>query len=116
MRLLVVEDDQKITYFVRKGLEQAGFAVDCAANGEDGLHLALSEPYDTAIVDIAGGLHGRKAIQGEDRRHVEGQRLDKVQRQALPQDSWLVFGPFNFFAKEAKLSLTIPPCHQKFIC
>lgn len=52
MRVLVVEDDPKIAAFVIKGLEQAGFAVDHAANGEDGLHLALSEPYDVAVIDI----------------------------------------------------------------
>jgi two-component system OmpR family response regulator len=52
MRLLVVEDDAKIASFVSKGLEQAGFAVDHAANGEDGLHLALSEAYDAAIIDL----------------------------------------------------------------
>lgn len=52
MRVLVAEDDQKIAFFVVKGLKQAGFAVDHAANGEDGLHLALTEPYDVAIVDI----------------------------------------------------------------
>jgi two-component system OmpR family response regulator len=52
MRLLVVEDDRKIASFVIKGLEQAGFAVDHADNGEDGLHLALTEPYDAAIIDL----------------------------------------------------------------
>jgi two-component system, OmpR family, response regulator len=52
MRVLLVEDDPKIAGFVRKGLEQAGFAMDHADNGEDGLHLALGEPYDVAIIDI----------------------------------------------------------------
>lgn len=52
MRVLVIEDAPKIAYFVIKGLEQAGFAVDHAANGEDGLHLALSEPYDVAVIDL----------------------------------------------------------------
>ncbi len=52
MRLLVVEDDAKIAAFVLKGLQQAGFAVDHAPDGEDGLHLALSESYDAAIIDI----------------------------------------------------------------
>jgi two-component system OmpR family response regulator len=52
MRILVVEDDQKISSFIVKGLRQAGFAVDHAADGESGLHLALVEPYDVAIVDI----------------------------------------------------------------
>ena len=52
MRLLLVEDDAKIAAFVIKGLEQAGFAVDHAVDGEAGLHLAVSETYDAAIVDI----------------------------------------------------------------
>ena len=42
MRVLVVEDDRKIAAFVVKGLKEAGFAVDRADNGEDGLHMALS--------------------------------------------------------------------------
>ena len=41
MRLLLVEDDIKIAQFVVNGLREAGFAVDHAADGEDGLHLAL---------------------------------------------------------------------------
>jgi two-component system, OmpR family, response regulator len=52
MRLLVVEDDAKIASFVIKGLAQAGFAVDHAADGEAGLQLVLSEAYDAAIIDI----------------------------------------------------------------
>ncbi|MRR36439.1 response regulator transcription factor, partial [bacterium] len=52
MRLLVVEDDPIISSFVVKGLREAGFAVDTADNGEDGLHLAVSEPYDAVIVDL----------------------------------------------------------------
>jgi two-component system, OmpR family, response regulator len=52
MRILVVEDDEKIAFFIGKGLKEAGFAVDYAGNGEDGLHLALTEQYDAAIIDI----------------------------------------------------------------
>jgi two-component system OmpR family response regulator len=52
MRLLLVEDNRTIASFVTKGLEQAGFAVDHSDNGEDGLHLALTEPYDVAIIDV----------------------------------------------------------------
>jgi two-component system OmpR family response regulator len=52
MRVLVVEDDTKIADFVVQGLKQAGFAVDHRTNGEDGLHLALLEPYDTAVIDL----------------------------------------------------------------
>ena len=52
MRILVVEDDVKIASFVVKGLKAAGYAVDHAVDGEEGLHLVLTEPYDTAIIDI----------------------------------------------------------------
>jgi len=52
MRLLLVEDDMKIASLLMKGLKEAGFAIDHAADGEDGLHLALNEPYDAAIIDI----------------------------------------------------------------
>ncbi|MGD9330637.1 MAG: response regulator transcription factor [Desulfobacterales bacterium] len=52
MRVLLVEDDQKIASFVIKGLKAEGFAVDHAADGEVGLHLAMTEPYDLAVIDI----------------------------------------------------------------
>jgi two-component system OmpR family response regulator len=52
MRLLLVEDDRKIASFIINGFKAAGFAVDHAPDGEDGLHLALTEPYDAAIIDL----------------------------------------------------------------
>jgi two-component system OmpR family response regulator len=52
MRLLLVEDDLKIASFIMKGLKEAGFTVDHTADGEEGLYLALHEPYATAIIDI----------------------------------------------------------------
>jgi two-component system OmpR family response regulator len=52
MRILLVEDDPKIASFIEKGLKAAGFAVDHATDGEEGLNMAMTEPYDTAIIDI----------------------------------------------------------------
>ncbi len=52
MRVLLVEDDSKIASFIIKGLKAEGFAVDHENNGEDGLHMALTEPYDAAVIDI----------------------------------------------------------------
>jgi two-component system OmpR family response regulator len=52
MRILLVEDDLKIASFIVKGLRATGYAVDRATDGEEGLHLALTQPYDTAIIDI----------------------------------------------------------------
>ena len=52
MRVLVVEDDKKIASFVVNGLKQSGFAVDHCADGESGLEMARSVPYDAAVIDI----------------------------------------------------------------
>jgi two-component system OmpR family response regulator len=52
VRVLLVEDDATIAEFVEKGLREAGFAVDRAADGKAGLQKALSESYDAAIVDV----------------------------------------------------------------
>ena len=52
MRVLVVEDDEKIASFVVRGLKQAGFAFDHAPDGEAGLDFSQSTDYDAAVVDI----------------------------------------------------------------
>ena len=52
MRILVVEDDKKIASFIRKGLEQSGYAVDHVIDGEEALQMAQTNPYDAAVVDI----------------------------------------------------------------
>ncbi len=52
MRILLIEDDSKTASFIFKGLKEAGFAVDHASDGESGLHMALGEPYDAAIIDL----------------------------------------------------------------
>ena len=51
MKILIIEDDAKILSYIEKGLKQAGHAVDTAADGETGLHLATNEKYDILIID-----------------------------------------------------------------
>ena len=64
MRVLVVEDDAKISSFVVKGLKQEGYAVDHAADGDTGLALAGSTNYDAAVVDIMlPGLDGLSLVK-----------------------------------------------------
>lgn len=64
MRILVVEDDKKIASFVAKGLKEAGYAVDVAPDGPDGLDLGLSGVYDAAVVDIMlPGMDGLTLIE-----------------------------------------------------
>ena len=52
MRILIVEDEAKTGDYLRQGLTEAGFVVDLARDGVDGLHLALTEDHDLAILDV----------------------------------------------------------------
>jgi len=72
MRILVVEDDRKIASFISRGLKEAGFAVDVAHDGVDGLHLGLTEPYDAAVVDIMlPGVDGLSLIERLRTKRIE---------------------------------------------
>jgi len=52
MKILIVEDETKISEYLRQGLTEAGFVVDLARNGLDGHHLAMTESYDLIILDV----------------------------------------------------------------
>ena len=60
MKVLVVEDEKKIASFVRKGLEEQGFAVECCARGDDAYVMARSQPFDVIVLDIM--LPGRDGL------------------------------------------------------
>jgi two-component system OmpR family response regulator len=69
MRILVVEDDLEARRYLVQGLKESGHVVDEAADGETGLSLALSQPYDVAIVDrMLPKLDGLKVV-AEMREH-----------------------------------------------
>lgn len=51
MKILIIEDDCKIAAFVQKGLQEEGFIVDCAEDGDDGLYLCEQGNYDLLIID-----------------------------------------------------------------
>ncbi len=52
MKILIVEDEPKTGEYLRQGLVEAGFVVDLAADGMDGMHLALTETYDLLVLDV----------------------------------------------------------------
>ena len=60
MKVLLVEDNESVAGFVRKGLTEAGHVVDHANNGRDGMFLAASEPYDVIVMDrmLPGEIDG----------------------------------------------------------
>jgi len=68
MRVLIAEDEKKIAGFVRKALEEQGFVVDLADNGDDAYVLATAQSYDAIVLDIMlpgrDGLSILKQIRG----------------------------------------------------
>jgi two-component system copper resistance phosphate regulon response regulator CusR len=52
VKVLVIEDEQRSAAYLKKGLSEQGFTVDLSSNGDDGLHLALSSPYDLVVLDV----------------------------------------------------------------
>jgi two-component system OmpR family response regulator len=65
MKLLLVEDNEQVSQFVRKGLQEGGHTVDHADNGRDGLFLATTEIYDAIVLDrmLPGGIDGLGIIE-----------------------------------------------------
>ena len=65
MKLLIIEDNERVAHFLKKGLSEAGHTADHADNGRDGMFLAASEPYDAIIMDrmLPGGIDGLAIIE-----------------------------------------------------
>jgi heavy metal response regulator len=52
MRILVVEDEKKVASFIKRGLEEEGFSIDVAFDGEEGCFMAEGNPYDLILMDV----------------------------------------------------------------
>lgn len=65
MKLLLVEDNERVARFVQKGLTEAGHTVDHADNGRDGMYHAVSEAYDAIVMDrmLPGGIDGLAIVE-----------------------------------------------------
>lgn len=105
MKILVVEDEPKTGDYLRQGLSEAGFVVDLARDGLDGLHLAVTEAYDLAVLDVMlPGADGWQVLQGIRKAGKETPVLfltardsvdDRVKGLELGADDYLV-KPFAF--------------------
>ncbi|HDR8947665.1 TPA: response regulator transcription factor [Burkholderia vietnamiensis] len=64
MKILLVEDNQQVAGFLKKGLLETGHVVDWADNGRDGMALAIGESYDAIVLDrmLPGGIDGLKIV------------------------------------------------------
>jgi two-component system OmpR family response regulator len=84
MRILVVEDEPNLLRQLKSGLEAAGYAVDTAADGEDGLYLGATETYDAVILDL--GLPEIDGLTVLDRWRKDGRAMPVLVLTA--RDSW----------------------------
>lgn len=72
MRILVAEDEPKVASHIQHGLEEAGYAVDVAADGNEALWLASNNPYDAMVCDIMmPGLDGVSVVRQLRRRRLQ---------------------------------------------
>ena len=112
MRVLVVEDEPGIVGFVRQGLTEAGYAVDVARDGREGLGFALAADYDALILDIMlPGMNGLDLLRELRRRGQKTPALmltardtvdDRVRGLDAGADDYLV-KPFAFTELLARL-------------
>jgi two-component system OmpR family response regulator len=65
VKILIVEDNERVANFVTKGLRESGHTVEHASNGRDGLFIAASEPYDVIVMDrmLPGNIDGLTIIE-----------------------------------------------------
>lgn len=93
MRILIIEDEGKIAAFLKRGLKEEGYAVDAAADGEQGHFLASTQEYDLIILDIM--LPGMDGISLCRKLRSEGNEVkililsarDKVKEKVLGLDA-----------------------------
>jgi two-component system, OmpR family, response regulator len=112
MRILVVEDEHKIANSIKKGLEQEGYAVDVAYDGEEGYDLASSESYSVIVLDLMlpkmDGMSICKKLRAEENHTpvliltAKGEINDKVEGLNAGADDYLV-KPFAFTELVARI-------------
>ncbi len=117
MKILLVEDNERVTQFVCKGLREGGHVVDSAGSGRDGLFLASTERYDVMIFDrlLPDGVDGLSIIEVLRKTGNKTPILilsalaevdDKIQGLRAGGDDYLT-KPFAFGELEARLDALI---------
>ena len=112
MRILVVEDEHKIANSIKRGLEQEGYAVDVAYDGEGGFDMASSENYGVILLDLMlpkmDGMAICKKLREEENHTpilvltARGEVSDKVEGLNSGADDYLV-KPFAFAELVARI-------------
>ena len=121
IKILIVEDEPKTGDYLRQGLIEAGFTVDLARDGLDGLHLGLDGDYDLVVLDVMlPALDGWSVLQTLRRSGPEmpvlfltarDQVEDRVRGLELGADDYLV-KPFSFAELLARVRTILRRCQR----
>ena len=115
MRILVVEDETKAGEYMRSGLTEAGYVVDVASNGKDGLHMTQEFRYDLILLDVMmPEMDGWEVMRNLDRRActpvlfltARGTLGDRLKGLELGADDYLV-KPFSFAELLARIRIAL---------
>ena len=112
MRVLVVEDEVRLSAALKRGLEAEGFAVDVASNGSDGLWMATEQAYDVVVLDIMlPGINGLKVCETMRAKQIwtpvlmltaKDGELDEAEALEIGADDFLS-KPFSYLVLVARL-------------
>ena len=112
MKILIVEDEPKTAAFVKRGFTEEGFLTDVAADGIDGLHLALTGDYDAIVLDVMLPKQDGWQVLEKIRRHRPHQPVilltaqdavsQRVKGLEMGADDYLV-KPFSFSELHARV-------------
>ena len=85
MRILIVEDEKKVANFIKKGLQQEGYAADIAQDGEEALESAMAFDYDAMVLDLRRLTEAEAAVVCDRIREiVEGPPEGKLPAEDVP--------------------------------
>ncbi len=121
MKLLVVEDEHRVARAIKEGLEQEGYAVDLAFDGEDGLNAALADDYDLILLDVM--LPGLNGVEVCTTIRKQGNQTPILMLTAKDQDRDIVLGldkgaddylakPFSFEVLLARIRALLRRPHE----
>ena len=112
MRILVVEDEKKVASFIKKGLQQEGYAADTVHDGDEAVHNAISFDYDLIVLDLMLPKRSGLDVLRETRRQkpklpvlvltAKGSLEDKVAGLDAGADDYLA-KPFAFAELSARI-------------
>jgi heavy metal response regulator len=116
MRILLVEDDMGASRFIRKGLQEKGYAIDVAFDGEEGFHSATAQDYDLIILDIMlPEMSGFEVLKGIRKKGIitpvifltaRDEKEDVVHGLELGADDYLI-KPFSFAELLARIKAVL---------